>query len=51
MKGRIVIEGVDEIVKDEDYAQINFVDKVSADAYADMTYSLTRIQSRTSGEG
>ena len=29
MKGRIVIEGVDEIVKDEDYAQINFVDKVS----------------------
>ena len=29
----------------------NFVDKVSADAYADMTYSLTRIQSRTSGKG
>ena len=29
MKGSIVIEGVDEIVKDEDYAQINFVDKVS----------------------
>ncbi|MGN1232707.1 MAG: glutamine-hydrolyzing carbamoyl-phosphate synthase small subunit [Candidatus Cryptobacteroides sp.] len=29
MKGRIVIEGIDENVEDEDYAQINFVDKVS----------------------
>ena len=29
MKGRIVIEGVDENVEEEDYAQINFVDKVS----------------------
>lgn len=29
----------------------NFVDRITAEAYADMIYSLTRIQDRTSGKG
>lgn len=47
-------DGFQRVVRIEQAMQAfdgNFVDKVSADAYADMTYSLTRIQSRTSGKG
>ena len=47
-------DGFQRVVRIEQAMQAfdgNYVDKVSADAYADMTYSLTRIQSRTSGKG
>lgn len=47
-------DGFQRVVRIEQAMQAydgNFVDKISAEAYADMTYSLTRIQSRTSGKG
>lgn len=49
-----VNDGFQRVVRIEQAMQAhdgNFVDKITDAAYADMTYSLQRIQSRTSGRG
>lgn len=49
-----ITDGFQRVVRIEQAMQAhdgNFVDKITDAAYADMTYSLQRIQSRTSGKG